>query len=60
MKQTTYFTKLERITLDLLTGLTIGLAVIIAVLTALATPIDLAVRWIHRRITSPTLVYRHP
>ena len=59
MKQIKNLTKLETSTMDLLTGLTVGLAIIVAPLIALATPIDLAVRWIHKRVTSPTLAHRH-
>jgi hypothetical protein len=52
-------TKLETITLDLLTGLTMGLAIVVAALIAVVTPIDLAVRWIHKHVTSSTPAYRH-
>jgi hypothetical protein len=59
MKRMKDLTKLETMTLDLLTGLTVGLAIVVAALIALATPIDLAVRWIHKRVTSSTLAHRH-
>lgn len=57
MKQMTYITTLETITLDLLTGLTLGLATV-AALMALAMPSDL-VNWIHKRLMSSTLTHRH-
>lgn len=53
------FTKLETRTLDLVTGLTVGLAIVVAALIAVVTPIDLAVRWIHKHLTSSTPAYRH-
>ena len=59
MQQMKDLTKLETSTMDVLTGLTIGLAIVVAPLIALAMPIDLAVRWIHKHVTSSTLAYRH-
>jgi hypothetical protein len=59
MKHMKDLTKLETIALDLLTGLTMGLAIVVAALIAVVTPIDLAVRWIHKHLTSSTPVYRH-
>jgi hypothetical protein len=54
MKRMKDLTKLETITMDVLTGLTLGLAIVVAPLIALATPIDLAVRWLHKRLIPST------
>jgi hypothetical protein len=53
MKRTKALTKLETMTLDLLTGLTMGAAIVMSPLIALATPIDLAVRWIQKHLIYP-------
>lgn len=53
------FTKLETVTLHLLTGLTIVVAIVLAALMAVARPINLAVHWIHKRVTSFPLAHRH-
>jgi uncharacterized membrane protein YfbV (UPF0208 family) len=57
MKRMKYFTGLETIALDLLIGLTAGLAIVVA-LIALAMPIDL-LNWIHKRLMSSTLTPRY-
>jgi hypothetical protein len=57
---------LETRTVVLLTGLAIGLGIvvhdiffIVAALIALAAPIESTARWIHKRVTSSNLEHRH-
>ena len=45
--------------MDVLTGLTIGLALAVAALIATATGSDLALYWIHNRVISSTPAYQH-
>ena len=59
MKRIKDLSKLERGVVTLLTGLNLGLAIVVAPLIALATPIELAVRWINKRAASSNLVHRH-
>ena len=59
MKRMKDLTKLETSTMDVLTGLTIGLALAVAALIATATGSDLALYWIHNRVISSTPAYQH-
>jgi hypothetical protein len=66
MKQMKDLPRLETRTVALLTGLAIGLAIVVhdiffvvAALIVLATPIESAVHWIYEHVTHKTLEHQH-
>ena len=59
MKQTRPFNMLETILVDLMIGLTVGMSIPAAILVALATPIEVALRGIQRHLTAFNLVFRN-
>ena len=52
MKRMKDLQKLKTSTMVWLTGLTIGLALVVAALVAMATGSDVALYWIHKRVIS--------
>lgn len=49
---------LETILVDLMIGLTVGMAIPAAILVALTTPIEIAVRGIQKHLTAFNLAFR--
>ena len=64
MKRMKYPSKLERGVVAVLNGLTLCVAIVIAMIMTLGTPIELFVRWIHKLVVSSNLgasaFPRHP
>ena len=59
MKRTKDLQQMKTSAMVWLTGLTIGLALVVAALIAMATGSDSALYWVHKRATSSTLAHRH-